>query len=152
MLQDRLQRTQSIAEAREALGIAAARPLAAGACRRKPPERRYTCPRPSSRTRRNPRPARVFLISGRRFVTHTLARSRSPHAQGRHPHAGRSREAQGELEHLSTEKRREVAARIKEAREFGDISENAEYDDAKNEQAMLEAKIAQLEEKLRAAT
>jgi transcription elongation factor GreA len=57
-----------------------------------------------------------------------------------------------ELEHLSTEKRREVAARIKEAREFGDISENAEYDDAKNEQAMLEAKIAQLEERLRAAT
>jgi transcription elongation factor GreA len=57
-----------------------------------------------------------------------------------------------ELEHLSTEKRREVAARIKEAREFGDISENAEYDDAKNEQAMLESKIAQLEEKLRAAT
>jgi transcription elongation factor GreA len=57
-----------------------------------------------------------------------------------------------ELEHLSTEKRREVAARIKEARGFGDISENAEYDDAKNEQAMLESKIAQLEEKLRAAT
>lgn len=57
-----------------------------------------------------------------------------------------------ELEYLSTEKRREVAARIKEAREFGDISENAEYDDAKNEQAMLESKIASLEEKLRAAT
>lgn len=57
-----------------------------------------------------------------------------------------------ELEYLSTEKRREVAARIKEAREFGDISENAEYDDAKNEQAMLESKIAQLEEKLRGAT
>ncbi len=57
-----------------------------------------------------------------------------------------------ELEYLSTEKRREVAARIKEAREFGDISENAEYDDAKNEQAMLETKIAQLEEKIRAAT
>ena len=57
-----------------------------------------------------------------------------------------------ELDYLSTEKRREVAARIKEAREFGDISENAEYDDAKNEQAMLESKIAQLEEKLRAAT
>jgi len=49
-------------------------------------------------------------------------------------------------------RRREVAARIKEAREFGDISENAEYDDAKNEQAMLEARIAQLEEKLRSAT
>ncbi len=58
----------------------------------------------------------------------------------------------GELDHLSTIRRREVAARIKEAREFGDISENAEYDDAKNEQAMLEARIAQLEEKLRSAT
>ena len=57
-----------------------------------------------------------------------------------------------ELEHLSTTRRREVAARIKEAREFGDITENAEYDDAKNEQAMLEARIAQLEEKLRSAT
>ena len=58
----------------------------------------------------------------------------------------------GELEQLSTVRRREVAARIKEAREFGDISENAEYDDAKNEQAMLEARIALLEEKLRSAT
>ncbi|HKG17481.1 MAG TPA: transcription elongation factor GreA, partial [Solirubrobacteraceae bacterium] len=58
----------------------------------------------------------------------------------------------GELEYLANDKRREVAARIKEAREFGDIMENSEYDDAKNEQAMLEAKIAQLEEKLRSAT
>jgi transcription elongation factor GreA len=57
-----------------------------------------------------------------------------------------------ELEQLSTTRRREVAARIKEAREFGDISENAEYDDAKNEQAMLESRIAQLEDKLRSAT
>jgi transcription elongation factor GreA len=57
-----------------------------------------------------------------------------------------------ELEYLQTEKRREVAERIKEAREFGDISENSEYDDAKNEQAMLEARIAMLAEKLRAAT
>jgi transcription elongation factor GreA len=56
-----------------------------------------------------------------------------------------------ELEHLSHERRAEVAQRIKEAREFGDISENSEYDDAKNEQAMLEARIAQLEEKLRGA-
>ena len=56
-----------------------------------------------------------------------------------------------EIEHLSTEKRREVAERIKEAREFGDISENAEYDDAKNEQAMLEKQISDLEEKLRSA-
>ena len=57
-----------------------------------------------------------------------------------------------EIDHLSTVKRREVAERIKEAREFGDISENAEYDDAKNEQALLEQRIAQLEERLRRAT
>jgi transcription elongation factor GreA len=57
-----------------------------------------------------------------------------------------------ELEQLSTDRRREVAERIKEAREFGDISENPEYDDAKNEQAMIEARIAQLQEKLRMAT
>jgi transcription elongation factor GreA len=57
-----------------------------------------------------------------------------------------------EIEFLSGEKRREVAERIKEAREFGDISENSEYDDAKNEQMMLEARIATLEEKLRSAT
>jgi transcription elongation factor GreA len=58
---------------------------------------------------------------------------------------------QEELVHLQTERRREVAERIKEAREFGDIAENSEYDDAKNEQAMLEQRIAQLEEKLRSA-
>jgi transcription elongation factor GreA len=57
-----------------------------------------------------------------------------------------------ELARLQVDKRREVAARIKEAREFGDISENSEYDDAKNEQAMVEARIAQLEDQLRAAT
>jgi len=54
-----------------------------------------------------------------------------------------------EIESLTTIKRREVAERIKEAREFGDIAENAEYDDAKNEQALLEQRIAQLEERLR---
>jgi transcription elongation factor GreA len=57
-----------------------------------------------------------------------------------------------EIEYLSTTTRREVAERIKEAREFGDISENSEYDDAKNEQAMLEARIATLEDKLRSAS
>jgi transcription elongation factor GreA len=56
-----------------------------------------------------------------------------------------------EIEHLSTTKRREVAERIKQAREFGDIAENSEYDDAKNEQMMLEHRIAQLEERLRNA-
>ncbi len=58
---------------------------------------------------------------------------------------------QEEYEQLTTTKRLEVAERIKIAREYGDISENAEYDDAKNEQARVEARIIQLEEKLRTA-
>jgi transcription elongation factor GreA len=56
-----------------------------------------------------------------------------------------------EIDHLRGDKRREVADRIRVAREFGDIAENAEYDDAKNEQAMLEHKIALLEERLLSA-
>ena len=59
------------------------------------------------------------------------------------------RRLKDEVDYLSTVKREEVAERIKEAREFGDISENSEYDDAKNEQALLEQRIAQLEERLR---
>jgi transcription elongation factor GreA len=58
---------------------------------------------------------------------------------------------QQEIEFLSTDKRREIADRIREAREFGDIAENAEYDSAKNEQAHLEARLAMLEERLKAA-
>ena len=49
-----------------------------------------------------------------------------------------------ELEHLTNVKRREVAERIKSAIEFGDISENSEYDDAKNEQAFVEGRIQQV--------
>jgi transcription elongation factor GreA len=60
-------------------------------------------------------------------------------------------ELKSKIEHLSTDRRREVADRIRDAREFGDIAENSEYDDAKNEQAMLEKQIAELEEKLRSA-
>jgi transcription elongation factor GreA len=56
-----------------------------------------------------------------------------------------------EIEYLTSDKRREVADRIRVAREFGDIAENAEYDDAKNEQALLEQRIATLEERLRNA-
>ena len=56
------------------------------------------------------------------------------------------------IDHLSTDRRREVADRIREARDFGDIAENSEYDDAKNEQAMLEQRIAHIEERLRRAT
>jgi transcription elongation factor GreA len=53
-----------------------------------------------------------------------------------------------EIEYLSTQKRREIAERIRVAREFGDINENAEYDDAKNEQALIENRIAMLEDRL----
>lgn len=56
-----------------------------------------------------------------------------------------------ELEYLSTEKRAEIAERIKIALGFGDLSENSEYDEAKNAQAANEAKIAELENKLRYA-
>jgi transcription elongation factor GreA len=58
---------------------------------------------------------------------------------------------QEEIAYLSTQKRREIADRIREAREFGDIAENAEYDSAKNEQAHLEARIALLEERLKSS-
>ena len=52
---------------------------------------------------------------------------------------------QEELENLVTIRRKEVAEKLKEARSYGDLSENAEYDEAKNEQGMLEAQIADLE-------
>lgn len=61
------------------------------------------------------------------------------------------RKLREEIDYLSGQKRREVAERIKEAREFGDISENSEYDDAKNEQAQIEYRIQTLETKLRNA-
>lgn len=57
-----------------------------------------------------------------------------------------------ELHYLETEKRVEVGERIKVAREFGDISENSEYDDAKNEQAMMESRIAEITRILSEAT
>ena len=56
-----------------------------------------------------------------------------------------------ELEFLSTEKRGEIAERIKVALGFGDLSENSEYDEAKNAQAANETKIAELEEKVKYA-
>ncbi|EST51669.1 transcription elongation factor GreA [Brevibacillus panacihumi W25] len=56
-----------------------------------------------------------------------------------------------ELEDLKTVKRKEVAARIKEAISFGDISENSEYEEAKNEQAFIEGRILTLEKMLRNA-
>jgi transcription elongation factor GreA len=56
-----------------------------------------------------------------------------------------------ELEELEGEGRREIAERIKTAREWGDLKENSEYHDAKNDQAHLETKIARLREKISAA-
>jgi transcription elongation factor GreA len=57
-----------------------------------------------------------------------------------------------ELKHLETVRRREVGERIKEAKEFGDISENSEYDDAKNEQAWVESRIIEVTQILARAT
>lgn len=54
-----------------------------------------------------------------------------------------------ELEELRTHKRKEIAEKIKIARSFGDLSENSEYDEAKNEQAKVEARIADLEAMLK---
>ena len=56
-----------------------------------------------------------------------------------------------ELAFLKGPRKMEVAEKIKQAREYGDLSENSEYDEAKNEQALLEAKIAETEAMLRSA-
>jgi transcription elongation factor GreA len=61
------------------------------------------------------------------------------------------RKLEDELEHLKSVKRREVAERIKVAIGYGDISENSEYEDAKNEQAFIEGRIITLEKLLRNA-
>jgi transcription elongation factor GreA len=56
---------------------------------------------------------------------------------------------QNELVYLTDVRRREVADRIRQAREFGDISENSEYDEAKNEQGLLERRIGELQRRIR---
>lgn len=61
------------------------------------------------------------------------------------------KELQERLDYLKTVKRKEIAEEIKVARSFGDLSENAEYDEAKNEQAKIEGEIASLEEMLKNA-
>jgi transcription elongation factor GreA len=60
-------------------------------------------------------------------------------------------ELKAELAHLEGDRRREIAERIKIARDFGDLKENSEYHDAKNEQAFLETKILKLRERLHSA-
>ena len=60
-------------------------------------------------------------------------------------------ELEKRLEYLKVTKRAEITERIKTAREFGDLSENAEYDAAKNEQAMIEGEILEIENKLKHA-
>lgn len=59
------------------------------------------------------------------------------------------RKLEEELEYLKTVRRKEVAERIKQAKEFGDLAENAEYEDAKNEQAFIEGRIQAIEQMLR---
>ncbi len=59
---------------------------------------------------------------------------------------------QQDLEHLITVRRKEVSQAIQKARAFGDLSENSEYDEAKNEQAEIESRIAQLEAMLKTAS
>lgn len=56
-----------------------------------------------------------------------------------------------ELDHLKTVRRKEVAQRLKEAISYGDLSENSEYEEAKNEQAFVEGRILELEEKIKSA-
>lgn len=56
---------------------------------------------------------------------------------------------EGELEELKTVKRKEIAEKIKVALSFGDLSENSEYDEAKNEQAIIEGRIAEIENQLK---
>lgn len=58
---------------------------------------------------------------------------------------------EGELEFLKTVKRKDIAEKIKQALAFGDLSENSEYDEAKNEQAQVEVRIVQLEKMLKNA-
>lgn len=61
------------------------------------------------------------------------------------------KQMESDLEHLKTVRRKEVAGRIKQAIEFGDISENSEYEDAKNEQAFIEGQILNYEKMLKNA-
>ena len=61
----------------------------------------------------------------------------------------RLKELQDEMNYLKTVREKEVAELIKEARSFGDLSENSEYDEAKNDQAMMEARIADIESMLK---
>lgn len=61
------------------------------------------------------------------------------------------KQKEAELEHLIKVKRAEAAERVKTAREFGDLSENAEYDAAKDDQGLIEARIRELEETLKRA-
>ena len=79
--------------------------------------------------------------------------SRPPRQPGQQPTATLTLEAylrlKAELENLTTDGRLRLAERLKHARELGDIRENAEYDAAKNEQGLMEARIRQLERMLR---
>ena len=154
-LQEELQRAPTLEHARGLLSDAAA------ARRRPSPERRAAgAPEPAPRGRYTAAPLKGPAADGpvrKSGVFASPAAGATLASEARMPKdviltPEGLQKLKDELDVLQTEKRREVAERIKEAREFGDIAENSEYDDAKNEQAMLEARIAQLQEKLRMAS
>ena len=66
--------------------------------------------------------------------------------------AGGLKKLEEELEQLKTVRRKEISEKIKVAMSFGDLSENSEYDEAKNEQAIVEARITEIEQMLKNAT
>ena len=71
------------------------------------------------------------------------------HAKADNNNKRRSEKLQDELEDLRTNKRKEVSEALKEARTFGDLSENSEYDEAKDTQSKVENRIAELEEMIK---
>ena len=93
------------------------------------------------------------LVKGRPFAAESIFEIRCHEMGSDYILTPEGREKlEQELHYLETEKRAEVGERIKVAREFGDISENSEYDDAKNEQGMVEARIAEINQILSEAT
>src|ERR671916_761813 len=107
-------------------------------------------------TSRRPEGASVLksLRSHSPLTAYTLARIISPLMTDRNQELVTPEgleKLQQELTYLTEVRRREVADRIRQAREFGDISENSEYDDAKNEQGLLERRISDLQRRVRNA-
>ncbi len=103
--------------------------------------------------------ALIAYIINRKYYVHTKHESHRKWVKGEHGMGNKQivltyeglKKLEDELEQLKTVKRKEIAGKIKQALAFGDLSENAEYDEAKNEQARVEARIVQLENMLKNA-